>query len=147
MHYPHTTPMLAAFFEKLFFGASVLIAATLGWTGAILSNGEWRWLCITFTSSILMGTLAALIVKSPLDSMKVTVGRTGVAILIGTLGTREVVVKWGIEAFQDDAIRLAGWAAGMTLAGMTLGYPLILLVNTKGKDIARKWLDKWTGKE
>ncbi|QJE94234.1 hypothetical protein [Luteolibacter luteus] len=139
--------MLAAFFEKLFFGAAVLVASALGWTGAILSEGEWRWLCIAFTSSILMGTLVALIVKGPTDTMKVTIGRTGVAILVGTLGTREIVIQWGIQAFQGDAIRLAGWAAAMTLIGMTVGYPLILLLNTRGKSIARRWLERWSGKE
>lgn len=139
--------MFALFYEKLFFGASVLLAATLGWTGSIMTEGEWRWLCISFTSSILMGTLLALIVKSPTDSMKVTVGRTGVAILIGTLGTREAVIHWGIEGFDADPIRLAGWAAGMTLAGMTIGYPFILLLNTKGKDIGKRLLEKWAGKD
>jgi hypothetical protein len=94
-----------------------------------------------------MGTLLALILKSPTDTMKVTVGRTGMAILIGTLGTRELVIHWGIEGFQNDAIRLAGWAAGMTAAGMTVGYPLLLLANTKGKDIAKRLLEKVTGKD
>ncbi|MCW1913988.1 hypothetical protein OJ996_10405 [Luteolibacter sp. GHJ8] len=100
-------------------------------------EGEWRWLCITFTSSILMASFVTVIVKSPIETMKVTVGRAGVAIMLGTLGTRELVIRWGIDAFHGDAIRLAGWAAGMTAIGMTVGYPLLLLLNTKGKDLAR----------
>jgi hypothetical protein len=42
---------------------------------------------------------------------------------------------------------LAGWAAAMTLLGMTVGYPLILLLNTKGKNFARRWLERWMGKD
>ncbi|WP_367871893.1 hypothetical protein [Luteolibacter sp. Populi] len=136
----HPTPiMISQFHEKLLFGIGSLIAAAAGWASSILSEGEFRWLAITFTSSILMGTLVSLIVKSPSDTIKVTVGRAGVAIFLGTVATRELVLWWGIDAFERDSIRLAGVAAGVTIVGMTVGYPLLLLLNLKGKDWA-KWV-------
>ena len=142
--------MLVSFHEKLIYGAAALVAGFLGWAGSILTEGEFRWLCITMTASILMACFVALIVKSPADTIKVTVGRAGLAIALGTCGTRELVIRWGIAAFEGDAVRLAGVAAGLTVAGMTIGYPFLLLLNTRGKEIAKaclRWLTGKAGKE
>ena len=138
--------MLVSFHEKLIYGAAALVAGFLGWAGSILTEGEFRWLCITMTASILMACFVALIVKSPADTIKVTVGRAGLAIALGTCGTRELVIRWGIAAFEGDAVRLAGVAAGLTVAGMTIGYPFLLLLNTRGKEIAKACLRWLTGK-
>jgi len=138
--------MLDSFHEKLVYGAAALVAGFLGWAGSILTEGEFRWLCITMTASILMACFVALIVKSPADTIKVTVGRAGLAIALGTCGTRELVIRWGIAAFEGDAVRLAGVAAGLTVAGMVIGYPLVLLANTRGPAIARAILRRLAGK-
>lgn len=141
-----TPAMVAEFHLKLLFGAVAYITAAFGWAAAILTTGEWRWLSITAASSILTACFSAIIVKAPTETIKITVGRAGLAIMAGCLGTREVVMRWGIDAFDQDAIRLAGWSAAMTIAGMVVGYPLLLLLNTKGRSLAKGILEKWIGK-
>jgi hypothetical protein len=133
---------LSAYHEKLLAGAATLLAAGISYIGAILTDGEVRWVCITMASSILMAMLVAVLLRAPTESIKLTIARAGFAIMIGVLGTRELLIRWGIDAFEGDAIRLAGVAAAMTIAGMVLGYPLLLLANTKGKSWARILLDK-----
>ena len=129
------------FHEKLASGCATLVASGIAYIGAILTDGEVRWVCITLASSILMAMFTAVIVRAPNETMKVTLCRAGVSIMAGCLGTRELLLRWGLDAFEHDAIRLAGAAAGMTIAGMVLGYPLLLLLNSKGKDLAKKALD------
>lgn len=139
--------MLQIFYEKLVLGAATLVAVGFGTLSAILTEGEFRWLSITITSSLITAMFCAVIVRAPTETMKVTVCRAGIGILAGILATREAVIHWGIDAFERDAVRLAGAAAVMTIVGMTVGYFLIMLLNSKGKDLAKRWLDKWTGKE
>lgn len=129
------------FHEKLASGIATIVASGIAYVGAILTEGEVRWVCITLASSILMAMFTAVIVRAPTETMKVTVARAGFSILTGCLGTRELLMRWGLDAFEHDAIRLAGVAAGMTIAGMVLGYPLLLLLNSKGKDYAKRILD------
>jgi hypothetical protein len=130
------------FQEKLAAGVASIAAAGISYLGAVLTDGEVRWVCITLASSILMAMFSAVIVRGPKETMKVTLARAGFSIMLGSLGTRELLMRWGISAFEHDAIRLAGVAAGMTLAGMVVGYPLLLLANSKGKDWAKSILDK-----
>jgi hypothetical protein len=130
------------FHEKLASGFATLAASGLAYVGAILTEGEVRWVCITLASSILMAMFCAVIVRAPSETMKVTVCRAGFSIMVGCLGTRELLLRWGLDAFEHDAIRLAGIASGMTVAGMVLGYPLLLLANTKGKDWAKMIIER-----
>ena len=134
------------FHEKIATGLASLAAAGLSYLGAILTDGEVRWVCITLASSILTATFTAVIVRAPSETMRLTVARAGFAILAGVLGTRELLIRWGMEAFEHDAIRLAGWSAAMTIGGLVLGYPLLLLLNTRGKAIAKLIADKFTPK-
>lgn len=130
------------FHEKLAAGFATLAAAGISYVGAILSDGEVRWVCITLASSILMSMLVAVLLRAPTETMKLTIARAGFAIMLGVLGTRELLIRWGIDAFEHDAIRLAGVASAMTIGGHVLGYPLLLLANTKGKSWARILLEK-----
>lgn len=133
---------IAAFHEKLVAGIATLGAAGIAYVGALLNEGEIRWVCITLASSFLMSMLVAVLLRAPTESMKLTIARAGFAIMVGVLGTRELLIRWGIDAFEHDAIRLAGVAAVATILGHVLGYPLLLLANTKGKSWARVLLDK-----
>lgn len=107
-----------------------------------MNEGEIRWVCITLASSFLMSLLVSVLLRAPTESMKLMIARAGFAIMIGVLGTRELLIRWGMDAFEHDGIRLAGLASAATVAGHVLGYPLLLLANTKGKSWARILLDK-----
>jgi hypothetical protein len=133
---------LAVFHEKLAAGIATITAAGISYVGAILTDGEVRWVCITMASAFLMSMLVAVLLRAPTESMKLTIARAGFAIMVGVLGTRELLIRWGADAFEHDAIRLAGVAAAATIGGHVLGYPLLLLANTKGKSWARIILDK-----
>jgi hypothetical protein len=138
----HRLTVIQTFHEKLLAGFSTLAASAIAYVGAILTEGEVRWVCITLAASLPMAMFCAVIVRAPSETMKVTLCRAGVAVMAGCLGTRELLLRWGGEGFEHDAIRLAGYAAGMTVVGMVVGYPLLLLSNKRGRDLAKGLLDR-----
>jgi len=103
----------------------------------IFTDGEWRWLCLSTASALFTACAIAMIVRAPGETMRLTMGRSMLAIAIGVFGSRAVVVHWGIEAFGNDAVMLMGASGLMTAIGFTLGYALLLLLNTKSGTIAK----------
>jgi hypothetical protein len=130
------------FQEKLAAGGAALVSAGIASAGAMITSGEVRWVCITLAASILMAMFVAVLLRAPGETMKLTIARAGFSVMLGVLGTRELLIRWGAQSFEGDAIRLAFISSCMTIAGMVLGYPLLLLANTRGKSWARIILEK-----
>lgn len=136
--------MHSAFHEKILYGLTMLSGAFFSTMGAVLTEGEVRHLYVTFTSSIITAGFLALIFKSPLESMRLTVGRSGLAVVGGILGTRFFILHYGIKSVDGDVVALAGVAALVTGTGFLIGYPLLQIVNAKSGSLAKKIFDKWT---
>lgn len=124
------------FHDKILYGISSLAAAFFSTLGAILTEGEVRHLYVTFTSSILTAGFLALMFKAPLETIRLTVGRSGLSIIGGVLGTRFFIMHYGIKAVDGDVVALAGVAALVTGIGFLIGYPFLQIINTNGKSIA-----------
>lgn len=135
------------FLEKLFFGISHLLGGLLMMANGIFSSGEWRWLSLTGGSSLFAACAVSLIFKKQTESMQLTAGRSMIAVACGVFGTREIVVRYGIEAFQNDAVRLMGAAALMTVLGFTVGYFVLLKLAKRSSSLADKALDRYLPKD
>jgi hypothetical protein len=129
--------------EKIAYGVYNLAGAAASTVGAILTDGEARWLYVTITASILTAGFLALVFKKLDESIRIVIGRSGLAILGGVLGSRYIVHRYGIAAVDGDVVALAGVAAGVCIASFIVGYPLLQLVNSKSGSLAKKLLDKW----
>lgn len=129
--------------EKITYGLAILSSAASSTAAAILSAGETRWLCVTITSSILTSGFLALVFKRTDETIRLVIGRCGLSLLCGVLGSRYIVHRYGIEAVDNDIVALAGVAAGVTMAGFILGYPLLQLVNSKSGTLAEKIFKKF----
>lgn len=129
--------------EKITYGVAAITSAAASTFGAILTDGESRWLFVTITASILTACFLALIFKRVDEGIRLVIGRAGLSILGGVLGSRYIVHQYGIKAVDNDIVALAGVAAGVTMAGFLIGYPLIQLVNAKSGTIADKIFKKW----
>lgn len=138
--------MLAQFHERILYGLTMLSGALFSTMGAVLTEGEVRHLYVTFTASIITAGFLALMFKSPLESIRLTVGRTGLSIVGGILGTRFFILHYGIKAVDGDVVALAGVAALVTGGGFLIGYPLLQIINTNSKTFADKLYRRWAGK-
>jgi hypothetical protein len=131
--------------EKIFFGLAVLLSSAFSTLGAILTDGETRWIMVTFTSSILTAAFLSLVFKRVDETIRHVVGRSGLAILGGMLGSRYLVHRYGISFVDGDVVGLAGLAAAVTLVGWLIGYWLLVIANANGKKIADKLFKRWMG--
>lgn len=129
--------------EKFTYGLAILSSAASSTMAAILSAGETRWLCVTITSAILTSGFLALVFKRTDETIRLVIGRCGLSLLCGVLGSRYIVHRWGISVVDNDIVSLAGVAAAVTMAGFVIGYPLLQLVNSKSGTIAERIFKKF----
>jgi hypothetical protein len=124
------------FHEKIFFGLSSLLSTAMAAAGAIISDGDMRWLFITFTACIPASSMLALIFKRPCDSMGLVAGRSGFAILCGVLGTKYAVYKYDLHYVDSDAIALAGISSLICVIGFIVGFKIIKSMDASSNKIA-----------
>jgi hypothetical protein len=129
--------------EKITYGIAALASAAASTIGAVFSTGEARWLMCTLTSSILTACFLALVFKRADEGIRLVVGRAGLAIIGGALGSRFIVHHYGIKAVDNDIVALAGVAAAVTIAGFVVGYPLLQLINARSGTLAEKIFKKF----
>jgi len=130
--------------EKITYGVGALASAAMSTVGAVLSDGDVRWFCVTFTASILTACFLALIFKRVDEGIRLVIGRAGMAILGGVLASRYIVHHYGLKIVDNDVVALAGVAAGVTAVGFVVGYPLLQLINSKSGTLAEKIFKKFT---
>lgn len=126
------------FHDKLFFGASVLTGAAFSTLGAVLTEGESRWLFATLTASIMMSAFLALMFKKSEEAILAVVGRCGFAVFGGIFMTRPVVHFLRLEEeVYKDIISLAGMASLVCIGTFFVGYALLKLLEIKSPAIAK----------
>lgn len=130
--------------EKMTYGVAAITSAAASTLGAMMTEGESRWFFVTMTSSILTACFLALIFKRADEGIRLVIGRAGLSILGGVLGSRWVVHQFDLSVVHQDIVALAGVSAGVTIAGFIVGYPLLQLVNAKSGTIAEKIFKKFT---
>jgi hypothetical protein len=131
------------FQEKTAFGIFNLLSAAILWTGALVTTGEARWLYITFASSVLTAGFLSLIFKRTDETIRIVVGRSGLAILGGVLGSKWIVAHWGLHHLDADGIALAGLASAVCLLSFVIGFAILQLIAKKSDQIAARILDRW----
>jgi hypothetical protein len=129
------------FQEKLFFSASIGLSAAVSWIGAIVSTGDARWIYVTLSSSILMAAFLALVVRQSGETIQLTVGRCGIAILGGVLGTRLGIGLLNEEVIHSDMIYLAGVSSLFCVGAFLLGVAFLRAVDQSSTHIAKRALD------
>ena len=129
--------------EKITYGLAAMASAGMSTLGAILTDGESRWLFVTITSSILTACFLALVFKRVDETIRIVIGRAGLSILGGVLGSRYIVHRYALTSAENDIVALAGVAAAVTIAGFIIGYPLLQLINSRSGTLAEKIFKKF----
>ena len=129
--------------EKITYGLAAMASAGMSTLGAILTDGESRWLFVTITSSILTACFLALVFKRVDETIRIVIGRAGLSILGGVLGSRYIVHRYALTSAENDIVALAGVAAAVTIGGFIIGYPLLQLINSRSGTLAEKIFKKF----
>jgi hypothetical protein len=125
--------------EKLFFGISNLLAAGAGMLGAILNEGDMRWVCVTLSVGIVVSTAMSLMTRRE-ESMRIVAGRNLFAVLTTVLGTRALAHWWeSLAVVQDDVLLLGFASACVCVLAFTVGFGLIRNLD-QDKFSLGKWL-------
>jgi len=111
--------------EKLFFGVSNLLAAGAGMLGAMLNEGDARWVYVTLSVGILVATSMSLMTRRE-EPMRIIAGRNLFAVMTTVLGTR-ALAHWSevLAAVQEDILLLGFVSACVCVIAFTVGFGLI----------------------
>jgi len=111
--------------EKLFFGISNLLAAGAGMLGAMLNEGDARWVYVTLSVGILVATSMSLMTRRE-ETMRIIAGRNLFAVMTTVLGTR-ALAHWSevLAAVQEDILLLGFVSACVCVIAFTVGFGLI----------------------
>ena len=132
---------------KVFYGLMSLATYYFSWMGALLTEGETRWLCITMMSCLPTAVMLSLMFKKPTDPLQKAVGRAFLAILFGILATKPIAQYFGVEGLHEsgNGIMLAGWSSASCGAGYLVGFPLLWLIERRSFLLASLLLNKIPG--
>ena len=106
----HLTESMAYCHDKILFGITSALSGSILWIGAVFTDGEARWLYLTAAASIMMAGFLSLVFRRPTESIRLVIGRAGIAILGGIFGTRLLVHNFDLGEMAADGINLAGIA-------------------------------------
>lgn len=133
------------FHEKVFFGIITLVSSGFSTIGAILTTGEARWLYVTLAASSMTSGFLALMFKRADETMRLVIGRCGLAIMGGVLATRPIVHHLGFEKVSEtDIISLGGLSAATCIATFFIGHAMLSIIEKSAPKLAEKWFKKLT---
>lgn len=127
--------------EKLFFGVATLISSGVGWAGAILSQGDVRWLSVTFAVSFMTSSLLALVFRKPDETFQLTGARCGLTILGGVFVTKLVAHYFNLSTVHTDPINLGGVTFAVSIGMFFLGYSSLRYLERRSDFLVGKFID------
>lgn len=125
--------------EKLFFGIGNMLAAGAGLLGAMLNEGDARWVYVTLSVGIIVSTSMSLMTRRD-ESMRVIAGRNLFTVIATVLGTRGLA-HWSdlYVAVRDDILLLGFVSACVCVAAFTIGFGFIRSLDQQKLGLGR-WL-------
>ena len=135
------------FQEKLLYSATVMITGLFCWIGAILSEGDIRWLYATMASSVMTAGFLGLILRKEGDSITVVIARAAVGVFGGVFGTKIGVVSFESlhhlsVKFESDVLFLSGVAGIFAAIFSVVGYAFIKVADASAQSVSKRLLEK-----
>jgi len=125
--------------EKIFFGSVNLVCSYIALLGAIMTDGDARWMLVTLSVGIFLSTTFALMTRYD-ESMRIVAGRSLFAVFWAVFGTRLLIFVFpGLQNMHDDLLLLGAVSGGVTAVSFTAGYGLIRSMDSEKLSIG-KWI-------
>lgn len=111
--------------EKILFAISTLCSTAFFWLGAIVSEGDVRWLFVTMGVSTLGSSFLAMTFRHATESIRVVIGRCGITILAAVFGSKALVQYWNLKIVNEDITLLGAVTLLVTLIAYFPGHGLV----------------------
>ncbi len=135
---------MSRFEEQFFLGIFSFFSSVSLWLGAYMTDGDTRWLYITFASSVTTAACLSLYFKKEKETIKIIIGRSGISIMGGIFGTKIATPYFESVDFHSDGVALAGIASGVCCLSFIVGVGVINAISKKADEIAKKIVEKYT---
>lgn len=135
------------FEEKLLYSATVLISGFLCWIGAILSEGDIRWLYATMASSVMTSGFLGLILRKEGESIQIVIARAALGVFGGVFGTKIGVVSFESlnhlsVKLESDVLFLSGVAGIFAAFFNVVGFAFIKVADASAQSVSKRLLEK-----
>lgn len=132
--------------DRILFTISWLGAMVGSYSGIVVSQEEQRWFFVTLTAAFATSGILTLGLKGDGETIRVIIGRAGVALLTGIFATYPVVNSFNLETAHTSLISLGGIACLVTAAGFLFGYTGLEILMRRRAAYAEKLIKKWMPK-
>jgi hypothetical protein len=132
--------------DKMMLMVSAIIGSSATYLGAIMSEGEARWLLVSFGSAMLASVMLAIGFRKPHETTRIVIGRCFIAIMVGVSITKTALHYWKLDWLDKDIVALLLASNGATTFGYLIGYEVLLLINQDSGSIS-KWIYNWLVKK
>ena len=111
--------------EKLIFGIASLTGSLLCSMGAIMTSGELRWIYVTLAVGVITSAFLALLFRRQTESIRVTIGRCGISIMLSMFGSKVVVHYYKAQPLTEDVLMLSAIAMGVCIFGYFVAHSFL----------------------
>lgn len=130
------------FKEKILFAAASFASSCFAGLGAIMTDGETRWIYVTMSIAILCSAFLALSFRRSEESIRVVVGRCGMSCLLTVFGTRILVEAANLKVAHTDVLYLGGLSLAVCVASYTVGHGLFRSLDENSTGMGN-WIRKF----
>lgn len=127
--------------DKILLVVSSILGSSATYVAAMLSEGEARWLLVSFGSACLSSVMMAVGFRKPHESTRTVIGRCFIAIMVGVTITKVSLHYWRLDWLDKDIVALILASNAATTFGYLVGYEFLVLINQDSGSIS-KWIYK-----
>jgi hypothetical protein len=109
--------------------------------GAILTQGDTRWFCVTLSVSTIVAVFLSLGLKRDHETIHLVISRAGVSLCSGVFVTRPFAWYFNLASVHTDTVNLAGSAALCCTLGFILGFAGLSYLMKRSDFLAKKFID------
>lgn len=129
--------------ERILFTLSWLGAISGSFGGLAVSQEEQRWFFVTCIVAFATSGFLTLGLKGDKETIRVILGRSGIALLTGVFATWPVVDYFNIESAHTSMISLGGICSLTTSVGFVFGLAILEAVIKRRSAYIDKALKKY----
>ena len=128
--------------DKLMLVISAILGSASAYGGAVMSEGQARWMLVAFGSAVLCAAILSIGFRKPDETGKVVVSRCFIATMIGVSIIKVALHQWDLAWLDKDIVALILATNGATTFGYLIGYEVIVLFSKESGSIS-KWIFNW----
>jgi hypothetical protein len=109
--------------------------------GAIMTAGELRWIYVTLAVGVMTSAFLSLICRKDGESIKVTIGRCGISIMLSMFGSKAVVHYYKAQPLTEDVLILSFLAMAVCIFGYFIAHAFLKALDKNSGSFASELIE------